>query len=213
MADLDGDPGMEIVLGSDSGKIFAFDGDGQTLAGWPIQTDAEVFGSVTVCDLDGDGDNEVVIGGMDTNVYVWDTPGRYDDGAGVEWGSFLHDPWRTQLYGYVIPTGVDDPDDDALGLPAFVLDQNYPNPFNPVTTIGFVVPGGAGSDANVSLAVYAVDGSLVRMLLDEPLERGRHHDVVWDGRDSFGNGVASGVYFYRLAYDEGAESRSMVLMK
>ncbi|MFH1690622.1 MAG: C25 family cysteine peptidase [Candidatus Eisenbacteria bacterium] len=213
VADLDGDPEMEIVLGSDSGKIYAFDSDGEILAGWPIQTDAEVFGSATVIDLDGDGDNEVIVGGMDTNVYVWDCPGRYDEGDGVEWGAFLHDSWRTQLHGYVIPTGVDDANDDALGLPAFALEQNCPNPFNPVTTIGFAVPGGEGTDANVSLAVYAVDGSLVRMLLDEPLARGRHHSVVWDGRDSSGNSAASGVYFYRLAYDEGVESRSMVLMK
>ena len=213
VADLDGDPEMEIVIGSDSGKIHAFDSDGEVLAGWPIQTDAEVFGSVTVTDLDGDGDNEVIVGGMDTNVYVWDCPGRFEEGDGVEWGSFLHDPWRTQLHGYVIPTGVDDANEDALGLPIFALDQNYPNPFNPVTTIGFAVPGGEGTNANVSLAVYAVDGSLVRMLLDEPLARGRHHDVVWDGRDSSGNSVASGVYFYRLACDEGVESRSMVLMK
>ena len=213
VADIDGNPGMEIVLGSDSGKVYAFDSDGNLLAGWPIQTDAEILGSVTVCDLDGDGDNEVVVGGMDTNVYVWDCSGRFDDGDGIEWGAFLHDPWRTQLHGYVIPTGVDDGIDDAFGLAAFTLNQNFPNPFNPVTTIGFAVPGGEGSDVNVSLAVYAVDGSLVRVLFEGSLPRGIAHSVVWDGRDSTGRSVASGVYFYRLAHDEGTESRSMVLMK
>jgi len=212
VADLDDDPEMEIVIGCDSGKLYAFDIDGEILAGWPIQTDANIIASASVCDLDGDGDNEVVIGGMDTNVYVWDSAGSYDGGEGVEWGSFLHDPWRTQLHDFTVPTGVDDGEDASFGLPVFALEQNCPNPFNPVTTIGFTVPEGEGADAHVSLAVYAVDGSLVRTLVSGREARGRHI-VVWDGRDASGNRAASGVYFYRLAYDEGVESRSMVLMK
>ncbi len=63
------------------------------------------------------------------------------------------------------------------------------------------------------LAVYAVDGSFVRTLVDGSLERGRHHTVTWDGRDSMDQQVASGVYFYRLAHEDGTEARSMVLMK
>jgi hypothetical protein len=213
VADLDGDPEMEIAIGCDCGRIYAFDVDGALLAGWPIQTGAEVFGSLVVCDLDADGDNEVLAGGMDTKVYVWDTAGIYDDGDGVEWGAFLHDAWRTQLYDFRIPTGVDGWDDGTLVTRVFALDQNFPNPFNPVTTIAFTVPEGPGDDARVSLAVYAVDGSLVRTLVDGPRERGRRHSVTWDGRDSRGVLVASGVYFYRLDHDSGNESRSMVLMK
>ncbi len=212
VADLDDDPEMEIVIGCDSGKLYAFDIDGEILAGWPIQTDANIIASASVCDLDGDGDNEVVLGGMDRNVYVWDSAGSYDGGEGVEWGSFLHDCWRTQLHDFTVPTGVDDGEDASFGLPVFALEQNCPNPFNPVTTIGFTVPEGEGADARVSLAIYAVDGSLVRTLVSGREARGRHI-VVWDGRDTAGNRAASGVYFYRLAYDEGIESRSMVLMK
>ena len=212
VADLDDDPDMEILIGCHSGKVYAFDADGEILAGWPIQTGAEVIASASVCDLDGDGDNEVIVGGMDTNVYVWDCAGNYDGGDGVEWGAFLHDSWRTQLYEFKVPTAVDDGDDGPLGLPMFALEQNCPNPFNPVTTIGFTVPQGEGAEANVSLAIYGVDGSLVRTLVRGRETRGRH-SVVWDGRDASGRRVASGVYFYRLAHDEGVESRSMVLMK
>ncbi len=212
VADVDDDPEMEIIIGCDSGKLYAFDVDGEIVAGWPIQTDADIVASATVCDLDGDGDNEVIVGGLDTNVYVWDSAGSYDGGDGVEWGSFLHDSWRTQLHGFTIPTGVDDGEDESFGLPVFALEQNCPNPFNPVTTIGFTVPEGEGADAHVSLAIYAVDGSLVKTLVSGRETRGRHI-VVWDGRDASGNRVASGVYFYRLAHDERVESRSMVLMK
>ncbi|MCK4409493.1 MAG: VCBS repeat-containing protein, partial [Candidatus Eisenbacteria sp.] len=211
VADVDDDPDMEIVIGCDSGKIYAFDRDGEILSGWPIQTDAEVIGSAAVADLDGDGDNEVIIGGMDGNVYVWDCAGSYDGGEGVEWGAFLHDSWRTQRYDFTVPAGVDDGDDGSFGLPVLALEQNCPNPFNPVTTIGFTIPDGEGADASVSLAIYSVDGSLVRTLVSGRETRGRH-SVVWEGRDASGNRVASGVYFYRLAHDEGIESRSMVLM-
>ncbi len=212
VADVDDDPEMEIVVGCESGEIYAFDVDGKILDGWPIRTDGPVRASASVCDMDGDGDNEVIVGGMDGDVYVWDCAGLYEDGAGVEWGAFLHDSWRTQLYDFTVPTGVDDGDDASHGLPLTVLEQNFPNPFNPVTTIGFTVPGGEGADAHVSLAIYAVDGSLVRTLVSERKTRG-HHSVVWNGCDALGNRVASGIYFYRLAHEEGVESRSMVLMK
>jgi hypothetical protein len=213
VADLDGDHEMEILIGCDCGKIYAFDVRGDVLAGWPIETDAELFGSPAVCDLDGDGDSEVVIGGMDTKVYVWDCPGAYLDGDGVQWGMFLHDPMRTQNHGFQTPTGVEDWEDEAVDRPALALEQNCPNPFNPVTTIGFTVPGGNEREAEVSLVVYAVDGSLVRTLFAGSLPCGTRQSVPWDGTDASGNRVASGVYFYRLTQGAAVESRSMVLMK
>ncbi len=111
VGDIDGDAGMEIVVGCNNGKVYGFDANGATLAGWPIQTDAEVYGSACLTDLDGDGDVEVAVGSMDGNVYVWDCAGQYEDGDGVEWGSFLHDSWRSQCYAFELPTGVDDGDD------------------------------------------------------------------------------------------------------
>ena len=211
VADIDDDPDMEIAIGTNDGKVFAFDPDGELIAGWPILTGAEVIGAPAVCDLDGDGDNEVVVGGMDTNVYIWDCAGDYDEGEGVEWGSFLHDATRSQYHDFVMPTGVDDGTVETYAR-RLSLEQNSPNPFNPVTTIGFTVDAGDASDVDVRLDIYAVDGSLVRTLIDRPVSNGRH-TVVWDGRDRGGDRVASGVYFYRLTHDGDADSRSMVLMK
>ena len=88
------------------------------------------------------------------------------------------------------------------------LSQNAPNPFNPSTTIRFTLP----ASERVGLAVYAADGALVRMLVDETRDRGPHH-VAWDGRDSAGNPVGSGVYFYRLTAGKFSDSRKMVLLK
>src|SRR6185436_7206519 len=88
------------------------------------------------------------------------------------------------------------------------LSQNAPNPFNPSTTIRFTLP----ASERVGLAVYSADGALVRMLVDETRDRGPHN-VTWDGRDSAGNPVGSGVYFYRLTAGKFSDSRKMVLLK
>ena len=90
----------------------------------------------------------------------------------------------------------------------FSLLQNHPNPFNPSTTISFSLR----ERGAVSLAVYDVAGRLVRVLIDGVKEAGSH-DVAWNGKDSAGRGVASGVYFYRLEAGEFIETRKMVLLR
>lgn len=88
------------------------------------------------------------------------------------------------------------------------LSQNSPNPFNPTTTIRFTLP----VSERVALAIYAADGSLVRMLVDGVTESGAHN-ITWDGRDMAGNPVGSGMYFYRLTAGKFSDSRKMVLLK
>lgn len=88
------------------------------------------------------------------------------------------------------------------------LSQNTPNPFNPTTTIRYTLP----ASERVGLAIYGANGALVRMLVDDVRARGTH-DITWDGRDSAGNPVGSGVYFYRLKAGKFTESRKMVLLK
>ena len=152
-------------------------------------------------------------GGIATLIWLrnaWDCDGNYDDGDGVEWGCFLHDNWRTQHYDHVVPVGVGD-DDIWADADKLVLEQNLPNPFNPVTTISFSVPPDAGS-SRVELRVYAVDGSVVRTLLDESVGSGRR-SVIWDGLDERGRAASSGVYFYRLSIDGESSTKKMVLLK
>jgi flagellar hook assembly protein FlgD len=54
----------------------------------------------------------------------------------------------------------------------------------------------------------------VRTLVDEVQEPG-YYTVTWDGKDSNGRGVVSGVYFYRLSVNGGqwSATQKMVLMK
>ena len=76
-----------------------------------------------------------------------------------------------------------------------VLLSNYPNPFNPETW----VPYQLAEPADVILSIYSVDGKLVRTLAlgHQPagIYQSRSRAAYWDGRNSFGERVASGLYF------------------
>jgi hypothetical protein len=88
------------------------------------------------------------------------------------------------------------------------LYQNAPNPFNPTTSIRYVVPG----SSHVVLRVYTPSGELVRTLVDATQPAGVHQ-VAWDGTDSGGVPVASGVYVCRLRVGIQAQSIKMTVLK
>ena len=90
----------------------------------------------------------------------------------------------------------------------YSLGQNYPNPFNPSTSIMYDVP----LTANVSLIIYDILGRNVRTLLNEQHNAGSY-SVEWDGKNSNGLLVTSGIYFYRLEADQFAITKTMVLLK
>ncbi len=90
----------------------------------------------------------------------------------------------------------------------FELGQNYPNPFNPTTTISFGLP----IEGKVNLKIFNIRGQLVKTLVDEVRQAG-YHRAEWNGTDGSGNRVASGVYFYRLKFDDYTETRKMIMLK
>jgi len=96
------------------------------------------------------------------------------------------------------------------GIPLkFVMLQNFPNPFNPSTSIKYQIPE---NDSRVSICVYNVKGQLVKTLIDEKQDAG-FHNVIWNGTDSTGNNVSSGVYFYRMESDKFSEMKKLILLK
>jgi hypothetical protein len=91
----------------------------------------------------------------------------------------------------------------------FALDQNYPNPFNPSTAIPVALP----VRADIELKVYNILGQEVKMLHKGVLEAGRHV-FTWDGTNSFGTAVASGVYISRLTSGSSVHlGRKMLLVR
>ncbi len=92
----------------------------------------------------------------------------------------------------------------------FALEQNYPNPFNPTTKIPYALKVAS----HVTIEVFNVLGQRVRTLIDEEQEAGIQV-VEWDGRDSNGALVSSGMYFSKLNVGNGVfvQTRKMVLLK
>lgn len=92
---------------------------------------------------------------------------------------------------------------------AFDLQQNYPNPFNPSTNIQFSIP----EIEKVHLAVYDIRGRLVRTLVDHELYSPGTYTLAWDGKDSSGRRVASGVYFTKIQAGRFVATRKMTMVK
>ena len=90
---------------------------------------------------------------------------------------------------------------------------NYPNPFNPETWIPYQL----AIPTDVSIAIYAADGKLVRRLElgHQPLGiyESRNRAAYWDGKNMLGESVASGVYFYTLTAAEFTATRKMLIRK
>ena len=90
---------------------------------------------------------------------------------------------------------------------------NYPNPFNPETWIPYQL----AEPAKVSIAIHAVDGKLIRRLALGRLPAGMYHSksraAHWDGRNEFGDPIASGIYFYTLTAGDFTVSRKMLIRK
>ncbi|MEM8486290.1 MAG: PA14 domain-containing protein [Bacteroidota bacterium] len=84
-----------------------------------------------------------------------------------------------------------------------VLHANYPNPFNPVTQIRFELP----VSAEVDLSVFDVTGRKVAVLVDGPMQSGRH-SVAFDGLN-----LSSGTYFYQLQTGNLRITKPMTLTK
>ena len=96
----------------------------------------------------------------------------------------------------------------GAGPDDFALEQNYPNPFNPTTTIPFQT----GRPARVVIRLYNASGQLVRQLFDGLAGSGRH-EVVWDGRDAYGQPAPSGVYYIRMESETFREIKKLLLLK
>ena len=92
---------------------------------------------------------------------------------------------------------------------SFELSQNFPNPFNPTTTIRYGLP----QEERVTLKVYNILGEEVVTLVNDELKTAGFHVAVWDGRNSNGQRVGSGVYLYQVRFENGVETKKMALVR
>ena len=90
---------------------------------------------------------------------------------------------------------------------------NYPNPFNPETWI----PYHLAKAATVKVTIYTLQGEVVRELVLGHQAAGvyesRGRAAYWDGRNQFGEHVASGVYFYTFTAGNFTATRKLLIAK
>ena len=95
----------------------------------------------------------------------------------------------------------------APNSPQFAA-YNYPNPFNPTTTIAF----NSTSNKPVKIDIYNLKGRKVNTYQVAVPKKGKNK-VIWDGLDSGGHPVASGIYFYKIKQGKFTSTKKMILMK
>ena len=90
---------------------------------------------------------------------------------------------------------------------------NYPNPFNPETWIPYEL----ATDTDVKITIYNAQGVVIRSLSFGHQSAGYYTDreraAYWDGRNTIGEQVASGLYFYQFETDDMSSMRKMVILK
>ena len=129
------------------------------------------------------------------------------------------DGWHTYQFRFSDGAAVVETELDSLYLTSisvdddpvpsrFALRQNYPNPFNAETSIRFEL----AEPSNVNLSIYDISGNMVS-ILDYSYRQAGNHTIIWNGQNSAGQPVSSGVYFYKLDSEGYTETRRMLLLK
>lgn len=90
----------------------------------------------------------------------------------------------------------------------FILYQNEPNPFNPYTNINYTIP----YDSQVTISIYNILGKEISTIVNGYKSKG-NYSIKWNGKDSSGNLVQDGIYFYTLKAQDFSKTNKMILLK
>ncbi len=238
--DLDADATLTFTVGSDAiaeynGPAFTaqipVSGEHESLVAStesPL-TEATLDGSVITLTLSGrkyarstfDIRGAVSVSGIDGVTIPWHEPDRKSDtqitvelefdGDMNTDGVLTFTVGSDAIAGYSGPTLTAQVTVTAIRENALLV--NFPNPFNPETWIPYQL----AKPAEVMITVYAIDGQVVRRLVLGHQPAGtyqtRSRAAYWDGRNVFGEPVASGVYFYTLTAGDFTATRKMLIRK
>jgi hypothetical protein len=132
---------------------------------------------------------------------------------------FIGDLWTDQYYPYSFDGKIDEvrisniaryqiiiadiEDNKDIPPSTLLLEQNYPNPFNPSTKIKYSIP----ELSFVTIKVYDLLGRELLTLVSEEKTVGEY-EVEFSG-----NGLTSGVFFYRLNVGNYIDTKKMVFLK
>ena len=99
-------------------------------------------------------------------------------------------------------------DNDNITADKFELKGNYPNPFNPTTKIRFT----NDRATNVKVTVYSLKGEKVATIMNKQVNSGTY-DVSWNGKNTSGKVVPTGMYLYDIESDGRRLQGKMLFLK
>ncbi len=91
----------------------------------------------------------------------------------------------------------------------FRLHPNYPNPFNSSTVIQVDLP----TADRLSVMIYDINGRRIRIIANHRLFDAGYYKFKWDGTNTNGLPVASGVYFIHLQGQKYRSDQKIILQK
>jgi hypothetical protein len=208
VGDIDGDLAPDIVIGCTDGRVYAWHKDGTEVKGWPRNLIYEVQSTPMICDLDKDSKVDILVAGYDALVHAFDLGAVYNRGT-MEWPRAHHDVFNSNLYGG--PSRSDAPPIDPGDVPEGLTAACYPNPMSSSVSIRLGIPSSSAAD-KIAVDVFDVRGRLVRQVMDRAAEPG-FHEVQWNGTDSHGQRVSSGIYFIKVSSRRERLDREIVLVR
>ncbi len=155
-----------------------------------------------------DMDSNILITGIAISSDFPTTPGAYDETHNGNYDQFItvFDPWLS---------ADTDVSENEIPLGNVTLYNCFPNPFSLTRSgliSGITIKFDLKVNCNVSLDLYNVKGQKVKTLLYESFNSGTH-SVTWNGKDNFGNKVATGIYFYKLVADNETKVKKFIVVK
>ncbi len=203
-ADINNDDIVDFICLSSQNDMYVLQADGTEFPFSPVPADLSGTTPASIDDIDGDLDYEV-ISGCSHGIFALDIKLR--KGNAIPWRTYRGNHRRTGFYG-----DNDLLDSNEITTPDVInrLYQNFPNPFNPTTTFAFSLKNTVKS---AKIEIFNLKGQNIKTIDVEPENR-EVQEVRWEGKDRFGNAVASGVYFYQLKADgQFIQSKKCILIK
>jgi len=130
-----------------------------------------------------------------------------------DYGSGIIDVWEAMNVDSLLINGIMThieklPIDNPSIPEKFSLYQNFPNPFNANTTIEYDLE----QNTHVELTVFDILGRKIIKLADHTDTAGKK-SITWNGTDTNGNPVSTGVYIYYLKLDDVSFTKKMLMIK
>jgi hypothetical protein len=156
-----------------------------------------------------------IVSEPDSNLFIdfnWDSSHNYYYKIAAYDNQHNLSPYSDELAVNIVRIN-DNPGVETPSITA--IESNYPNPFNSSTTIIYSVANLGPIPAQINIDIYDIQGRIVRSLLDNREEVGRH-TITWDGKDDDNRDLSSGIYFARITQwkvDYLSRSQKLLLVR